>query len=266
MNDLNKQIQEKIDYGYFFNLSKYVEQGFYLFKRNLSGFVAFTILFLLIQMTAGNLGGAMAFVFLLAAPALHVGWYYVAHKVHNNQTTEPLDFFKGFQEWGRLMGMYLIMVGVFLLLILPVFGAMAKAAIGSEGGIEEVESLTFVQMLDHLPSWAFLVILPMIYLTVIWRWAPLFIIFYKMDAWQALETSRKLINKKWFILFVFTVLLGVLSGGGELFRLIGFSSIFVFGVSAFLVPLSACIEYEAFAEVTGLNEEQASDITEHLVD
>lgn len=263
MNELNNKLEEKLIYGYEFHLSKYVEDGIQLFRQYLPGFIAFTILYLLLQMTAENLGGIGAFIFLLAVPALQVGWFCVAHQIHNNQPTEPQDFFQGFQDWGRLMGMYLIMFGIFMLLALPVISGMANTVANNGEGMETINPLA---LLSGLPSWAFLVLLPIIYLTVAWRWAPLFIVFNKMDPWQALETSRKLINKKWFILFIFTILLGAIGGAGEWLKYIGFPAILAYVLSVFLLPITACIEYEAFAEVTALNTDEEPEITQHLVD
>ncbi len=56
-----------------------------------------------------------------------------------------------------------------------------------------------------------LFIIPGIYLVVSYLFAELLIVDKKMDAWEALEESRKRITKKWFSYFAFLVVLAVIN-------------------------------------------------------
>ncbi|MEM6377806.1 MAG: hypothetical protein AAF705_06320, partial [Bacteroidota bacterium] len=99
----------------------------------------------------------------------------------------------------------------------------------------------------------------MLYLYTSWRWAPYFIVFYKMPFWDAMETSRRLVGRQFWPLFAFMVLVGLLMASG----VIGF----VVGI-IFTIPIGMCVDYAAFADVTRLMEVEDSDldITEHFVE
>ena len=99
----------------------------------------------------------------------------------------------------------------------------------------------------------------MIYILVSFAWAYHFIIFYKMDFWPALDTSRRLISKRWFPVFLMYIVFGLVAMLGVIAFIIGMMV---------TIPVMYAAEYAAFADVTGLMEEQnmESDIVDHLVD
>jgi uncharacterized membrane protein len=87
-------------------------------------------------------------------------------------------------------------------------------------------------------------ILPGIYLVVGYCFAPFFIVFGKMDLWDALEYSRKVIHKEWFSMFIFLFILGLLNLVGLLALGIGV---------LFTLPITYCAMYAAFDDIVGIN-------------
>lgn len=98
----------------------------------------------------------------------------------------------------------------------------------------------------------FLLIFPGIYLIVAYYFAPLFVIFHKMDFRKAMKTSRNLIHKKWFSIFGFMIILG----------LINFLGALALGVGAlFTIPITFCSIYAAFDDIVGVKDQAISHET-----
>ena len=72
-----------------------------------------------------------------------------------------------------------------------------------------------------------------------------------------METSRKIISKKWGLFFFFLFIMGLMVGLGLLFFIVG---VFV------TFPVLICASYAAFEDVTALLTEHEDDLVDHLVD
>ncbi len=87
-------------------------------------------------------------------------------------------------------------------------------------------------------------ILPGIYLAVCYIFSPFFIIFGRMDFWQVMEASSKVVHREWFSIFVFILVLGLLNLVGILALGIGL---------LFTIPITYCAFYAAFDDIVGIN-------------
>ena len=67
----------------------------------------------------------------------------------------------------------------------------------------------------------FLCVIPMIYLTVSWIYALPLIIDRNLQFWDAMELSRKVVGKHWFITFAFLLVIGLLGACGFIACCIG---------------------------------------------
>ena len=118
--------------------------------------------------------------------------------------------------------------------------------------------------------------IPILYFSIAFLWAPLFVVFYDFTFWDAIEASRRLITRKWFSVFsfflrfiaffiilgfTFSILVSLLSFMGGIIGLLVF-----LGGTVILFPVFYIAIYLSFAEVTGLNNEKPADIFDHLVD
>ncbi len=142
--------------------------------------------------------------FLFSGP-LAGGFFIVAHRINCGKHVIIDHFLDGFK----------LFIPLFLLVIVAVF---------------------FV----FLGTLAF--ILPGIYLSVGYTFAILFVIFTRVDFWEAMELSRKLVGREWFSIFGLTLVLGIINFIGAL----------AFGVGLlFSIPITYCALYAAFDDIIG---------------
>lgn len=145
------------------------------------------------------------FAALLVSGPLIAGFFIVAHKINKGEAYEFATFFKGFDFFVQLL-LYSLITSIFIV-------------------------LGFI-----------LLVIPGIYLAVAYTFVPLFIVFGKMEFWDGMEFSRKLITKKWWNLFGFVILLGLINIAGML----------AFGIGIlFTIPLTYCAIYAAFDDIVG---------------
>jgi uncharacterized membrane protein YedE/YeeE len=89
-----------------------------------------------------------------------------------------------------------------------------------------------------------LLVLPGIYLAVSYLFAQLFVVDKNLGFWSAMETSRRLITKKWFSFF----------GLGLLMFLLILAGLLCFGVGVLAtIPLGSCVLTAAYEDIVGLN-------------
>lgn len=142
---------------------------------------------------------------LLVSGPLTAGFYIVANKISKGEPYEFGTFFKGFDFFVPLL-LYSLITGIFIAL-----GLIA-------------------------------LIVPGIYLAVAYTFAPLFIVFGKMEFWDGMEFSRKLITKNWWNIFGFILLIFLINLAGTLAFLVGL---------LFTIPLTCCAIYAAFEDIVG---------------
>lgn len=208
------------DRDYQFNLGQYISRGWEIFKANALPFIGFTLLCFLIlglisallpyPLGSGNVEdgeGGLGIVSSILLNLLIPGIYIVAFQVARNRPTAFGDFFKGFNR------------------VLPI---LLLAFIS--GFLIAIGSLCFL--------------LPGIYLAVSYMFSLPLLLDKNLDFWPAMETSRKLITKKWFSFFGFALVLGLINIGGLLLIGIGFLVTF---------PLTICATVAAYEDIVGLN-------------
>jgi uncharacterized membrane protein len=143
---------------------------------------------------------------LLIGP-LSGGFLLVAHYLASGKQVIFDDFFHGFKHFA---GLFLFTIVSFILIFL---GFLAF-------------------------------ILPGIYLLAGYIFAPFFIVFSRMDFWEAMEASRKLVHRQWFSIFGFLIVL----------VLINFVGVLLLGIGLLItVPLSYCAMYAAFDDIVGVS-------------
>lgn len=97
-----------------------------------------------------------------------------------------------------------------------------------------------------------LLIVPGVYLSVAYLFAPCLIVDKNIDFWPAMEICRKKVNKHWFGLFGFSILIILLNIIGCLSFLVG---LFI------TIPLSTCIITAAYKDIF-MENDQISEIAE----
>lgn len=240
-----QKIQRILDEGYTFQFEQYLRKGWELFSQDIWSFAGFSFLNVAMQLGLSVIPVIGTIGSLLITVPLNVGYYFVCWHIESKKKHEFQTFFKGFEFLGPLVAQYLIQMLAVIVLVLPIVGFVFM-----DWNILE----------DDFPSiqpWKFALLLPLIYLQVAWYWAPMFVIFYKMNFWDALETSRLLVTKKWGVFFLFLFANAIIVFLGILGLIVG-----VF----FTYSLMQCIMYAAFSDITRLMEEETNDLADHLID
>jgi uncharacterized membrane protein len=196
--------------SYAVKIGDYIGTGWETFKKNPGGFVGFTLVVFLINVAVAKINQSASpvgtLISLLVSGPLNAGFLIVAFKLLKNRATTFGDFFRGFNNF------------------LPLFlvSLVSSVMIG----------IGFV-----------LLLLPGIYLAVAYTFALPLVLEKKMNFWDAMEFSRKLISKNWFSFFGFAFVLVLVNLAGGL----------LLGVGLLVtIPLTICAIAAAYADIVGL--------------
>jgi uncharacterized membrane protein len=188
------------------HVQDYIKQGWEMFKEHIGEFVGFTLLVFVISAVSSKFAFFGSLLFSALASPLYAGFGIVAFKLISGKSFQFGDFFNGFNYF------------------LPLF--LAGLACGFLVSIGMV-----------------LLLIPGIYLAVGYLFTTFLIIDYRMEFWQAMETSRQIITKNWFTFFGFALALFALNFLGAL----------ALGVGLLVtIPVSACAAAIAYKEIIGL--------------
>jgi uncharacterized membrane protein len=256
---IDKIIQESND----FKLGDYLGRGFELFQKDIGGFVVFTLIFFILSMVIGVIPfvGSIANSFFIG-PALTVGIYLVARRLDRGEPTEFGQYFKGFDFMGKLPLVALATAVITSLALVP-FALVVWDPAWLEWYQEVVQNPGSPPPAIPVmpPLWSLLLLLPLFYIGIVYSFSYHFTIFHGLDFWSAMEASRRLLTKHFFMFFVFGLVLGLI--------LVVSLCLFCIGILAGF-PIVYCALYAAFADLTKLN--AAPEATEgeglerHLVD
>ncbi|MFK7771402.1 MAG: hypothetical protein AB8F94_04650 [Saprospiraceae bacterium] len=243
---------------YEFKFQQYLQRGFEVCNKFAIGFILFFLLFMLITGTVNLLSVLGDLVNrIIVSPVLGVGVYFVARNISKEDEFNFDQFWKGFQFISPLILMSLIEAAIFLFLISPIL-ITGDLNLYLEWLEEWQKTPLSIDSFPGFQTWYLLLLLPIVYLSVVWIYAPLLIIFYNMPAWDAMETSRKIISKQWGIFALFYFLVSIISVSGVLF----------FGIGIlYTLPIGACILYASFEDILDFYlTEEDDDLMDHLID
>ena len=188
------------------NVQEYIRQGWEMFKEHVGEFVGFTLILFVASVVSSKSSFAGSLVFSAIVASLSAGYGIAAFRLLSGQQFEFADFFKGFNYF------------------LPLFLASLAGSF--------LVCIGFV-----------LLIIPGIYLVVAYMFTTFLIIDYRMEFWQAMETSRKIITKNWFAFFGFALALFAVNLLGGL----------ALGVGLLVtIPVTACAAAVAYKDIIGL--------------
>ncbi|WP_076790644.1 hypothetical protein [Chlorobium sp. KB01] len=196
----------QINEGYEVTASEYIRKGWEMFRLNIGEFVGFTLVVFVISALSSMSNGGGSIIFSSLTAPLCAGFGIAVFKRMSGQEIQFSDFFLGFKY------------------LLPLF--LAGLAMGLLVAVGLV-----------------LLILPGIYLAVGYTFTMFLIVDYRMEFWQAMETSRKIVTRQWWAIFGFACLLALLNFGGAL----------ALGVGLLVtIPVSSCAVAIAYKEIVGL--------------
>jgi len=189
------------------NVQRCVRLGWQMFREHTAEFTGFTLVLFVVWLLSAGFDGGSSLLFSAVAASFHAGYAIAAFRLSSGQRLQFSDFFRGFNYF------------------LPLFlASMASSLIVGLGLI--------------------LLLLPGLYLAVCYLFTTFFIIDYRMNFWQAMETSRALISRNWFSFFGFACVLVALNLLGAL----------AFGIGLLVsVPVTSCAAAIAYKEIVGLS-------------
>lgn len=187
-----------------------IARSFDLWKNNFLPLVGVTALIFIIQFVIGLIPVVslvnMFFLGGVFAGGLH---YFYLGKMRG-QPRDVGDAFAGFNlAFGRLaltnLATIALMCAITLPLLIPFGATIYKMANTAPNQLSELPPLTMGLVLSCL-----IVSLPVIYFAVAWTFAYTLVIDQGFGPWTALEVSRRVITRRWFLVFVLLICSGIL--------------------------------------------------------
>jgi hypothetical protein len=256
------EVSAILERPYAIKINQYFDRSMAIFQPKAGELIGFTFLTLIISFGLSNIPYYLgSIVDLVIGDILSAGYYFFAFRFYKGQDAEFGDFFLGFrnsQFWPiflvhLLMGLVLGGIGLVAVgLMIPIFFQPLSEFIAFINKFNPSDSIPSLPEVTISPVLAvlllflgLLLLIPIVYLSVSYTLAPLLVIDRRLRAWQAMETSRKLIHKQWLSWFGLLFLLGLIELAGAFACYIGL---------LISIPFSYCALAAAYEDVVGLSQ------------
>lgn len=244
-----------VNKNYSVDIGGFLNRGWAIFSQNVGGFIGFFVLTIVISAVLGNIPAIGPIANGVVSGVLAAGYFIVAFKLSRGQSTEFGDFFKGFQN-NYFLPIFLanLVIGIFTGVLSLAFVASVGVAFyrpfrefmltnSQDPELANLPDLPIPETLTGpLLILGIILLLPAIYLGISYTFAVPLIIDRRIDFWAAMETSRKLITKKWLNFFGFSIVLGLINLGGAVLCGLGL---------LLTVPLTICAIAAAYENIVG---------------
>jgi len=221
---------------YELDIGACVSRGADLLKNNFGIVFGAAAIYLLIQGAISGLG-AIPFIgpifslgSLFVLGQIMAGVYVVILKAMRNQPGDVGEMFIGFKSaYVQLLLTYLVATLLTGAAALP--GAVLMGVpIIIMANKEAVDAVLLVLAVVGF----FVLLLPVVYLSTVWMFSLALVIDKGLGFWQALETSRKVVNKHWFMVFALLIVIGLINAVGMLLCCVGLFLSFPLGIAAMM--------------------------------
>lgn len=249
-----------------FSKGRALSEGWGLVSKHLGYYILGGIVSMVISFAAGVIPfvGSLASQLILS-PCLMAGAVYVTWNISKGLGWADLgDMFKGFKFLSPIIIsatiQFLVMAIIALLFLLNYLDVLIKLfalaqGSGAYNNQDEIRAL-MRQMFTPEAGLLFLLLMVfMLFISAIWVFKNHFIVIYKMQAWPAMEMSRKIATHNLLPLIGFFLIMGVI---------IVISAIPCFIGLLFSLPWMIGATYSAFAQIT--NCDQPDEINEDMFD
>ncbi|KAB1065621.1 DUF2189 domain-containing protein [Salibacter halophilus] len=264
---------DPLENGYQFKFNQYLNRGWELFKSQALLHIGTLVVFFIISVIAGFILGFIPVVGNVLANILTVllyaGYFIAADKISRGQEPEFKDFFGGFNFFGPIALYQIVyMLIMFIALILPIL-YLLWAVVPFEEIIQlaqsedELEAFLkdyfmggeFAENLTSIIIPILLILIISIYVGLIYTITTPLIVLKKYGFWQAMETSRKVVNKKFFSFLLFLIVLGLINFAGAIFLGIGL---------LVTIPFSILATYAIYEDLYGGESSPDEELDVHV--
>jgi hypothetical protein len=262
-----KSIEELRETKGTFDIGKAISDGWRLVSKHLGYYIGAGIITVIISMILGFIPiiGGIANN-LVVSPCFTASAIYITWQISKGYGwTDFGDMFKGFSYVTPVMiatliqAIVMIFIGVlcFFSLIPDLVDlwqmSQGSRAFQNQDEISELFQNVFFNAKVILLFCVFM--LAMLVISVIWAFKFHFIVIYKMDAWPAMELSRKISSHNFLRLVGLFILIG----------LIVVISVLPCGIGLlFSLPLSIGAIYSAFAQITGSDQTEENQMFDFM--
>lgn len=201
-------VQSKINNGYKFDIGRYLNEGWEIFKKEWLTFSIYSLLYMLIVFFATL---TIIGIFFVAYPLL-LGYFIGAHRVKTGQTLSLGDMFGGFKNLPQVALLTLIPV-----LVMSIFFAPFLLL-----GIFDADDFSsgFVAPTGALLMYSVTPIVGIL-LSMVLFFAPYLVVFGNYSAIDAIKTSWSLSIKQPLMIILFVILINFVAQFGIFFCLVG---------------------------------------------
>lgn len=247
--NLNEKVQQLTTEGYEFKFSTYLANGFDYFKAQAGLFIGFFVVSFIMIMVASFIPLAGSIASSVLSLTFLVGYFIVCSKIKQGEHVAFDDFFKSFASIGQITIIQLILLGFTLVILMPllIFGFTTLfsgifSTIKSGGFQENMsnEELLALFNIDGLIPLVIITVILIMFMQTIYTFSAANSYFFKANAWQSMEASRKVIQQKFFHFFGLMIVIMMINILGMLCLLVGL---------LVTIPLSYTIMYAAFNDI-----------------
>ena len=227
------------------------ERGWDVFSKHMGGSIGVSVLFLVIIFAVilfsiiPFIGILFSLASMILQPVLLGGLMYFFIKARRNQDPQVGDLFSGFSR--NFAGLFLVNLIQGLIIFATMIPGLVMMVIAI--GAPLMEAIRTKSAPDFggasvllVIAGVFVMILPALYLSICWAFALPLAVDRRIGFWQAMQTSRKVVNKHWFQLFFFFIVVGIVAELGILACGVGI---------LFTLPLAFCINMAAYEHLFG---------------
>lgn len=250
-----------------FSVGGIIDQSFTLFSKKIGLFVISIILIMGISTAINYLpvsSDLLSLIYSFAIqPVLLVGVFVIADKVEHGEDASFKDLFSGFkhQRLHIILANFLLMI-IFaiptVLFIAAMLGVLGTSLLSSFSSFERVaeEILAGAGIMFFISFLVFFIVI--IYLSITFMFAGMFVYFKDLSAWEGLKASQKLTSRNFFNFLGFAIVLLFMNLIGMLFLGLGL---------LLTIPVSNIALYKIFNSTIGTRSESTEEdrVIEHLI-
>jgi uncharacterized membrane protein len=246
--NIQDKVQELTSNDYEFKFGEYFSRGWQLFGKkpgHYIGFFALTMLMLMVTAFIPLVGSIGA---QILGGVLMVGFFAFSRNIQYNNNPSFDDLFKAFNSFGKIAVIQLIILGFTIVIIMPllIFG-FANFFSGFLDLIQNPDyydnnPAAILEMFDleAMIPLAIITYLFLFFIQTIYMFANPIAHFFNASAWDSMEASRKIIQKKFFHFFGLIILLAIMNFAGAMCFFIGL---------IVTIPLTFNTMYAAFDDI-----------------